>query len=232
MAWTKGWNFRNTSGFVTDTGNNTYIIAEDYPVTRNGVTFGYTQIVASFLAQRDRNAAVDEKFAGLHFSNGTATPETFQIDLPAAADYVIRLSLGDFTYAQTSKAIVKDNTTTLSTITGTTSGANQYLDATGVNRTSPSDWISNNASITKTFASTTFVLHLGLSPADNCFVTHLDLDQVTAVSNIGGLRSFQSLWFGPDALAAVAAQAGVTYPQLERGRRGVSRGVGIGAYSG
>ncbi len=197
MSWTKGWNFRLTSGFVTDTGNNTYDIGSDgtdYPQTRNGVTFGFNSSTLSGIETRDRNSGIDEKFAGLCISVSPSFPPYFQVDLPATGSYVIRLSLGDRNYSSASYganfyAEVRDNTSVLATIDASTSAGDHYLDATGVERTSTSDWITNNASITQTFATTTFIIKTADGSTKSGAMTHLDLDQViTAVAPGPGLH--------------------------------------------
>ena len=180
MAWTKGWDLRSTSAYVTDVAPNTYLISEAYPVTRNGVTFGYTDVDG--LSVRNRNSAVDPRFAGLHFANAATGPLPIQIDLPATGDYTIRLSLGDYSYATNVHVVLKDNTTAFATIASDTTAANRYRDATDVERTSPSDWITNNASITRTFASTTFNVVVGDGTASSGEVTHILIDQVSAPS--------------------------------------------------
>ena len=59
--------------------------------------------------------------------------------------------------------MLKDDTTTFATITGTTNatgsaGGGQYIDASGVLRTTDALWIANNATIQRTFTTNKFVL--------------------------------------------------------------------------
>jgi len=118
MAWDKGFNFRGTSGYVTDGANETYVLLGDaYPVTRNGVTFGWLSAPSS----GDRDSTIDRRLAGINYTaNDGASQRDFQIDLPAAGDYIISLALGDHGFTQTYQYWrLLDNTTVLATIADT-----------------------------------------------------------------------------------------------------------------
>jgi hypothetical protein len=182
MSWgaqlvaTYGFNFRQSSGFVTDGANDTYVTAGDnYPVTRNGITFGWSVALGQ---DRDRNSGVDARLAGVSYpdSGGTAT---FRVDLPATGTYLVTLALGDEAFANGSGAAVtvKDNATDVITLTGLTPGAAEFYDATGVKRTSVADWVSNNAASSETFASTTLlvVLNPGSAVATTTPIAHLSI---------------------------------------------------------
>src|SRR5262245_50094126 len=139
MAWTKGFNFRSTSGFVTDAADDTYVLTngsnqgEQYPTTRNSVTFGYTSLVT--LGDRDRNAGNNAKLAGIHFPDTEANETIFRVDLPATGNYRVRLAMGDPDNASTGqKVLIRDNGSTLATITGD-AAANSFRDATGTELT-------------------------------------------------------------------------------------------------
>ena len=158
MAWDKGFNFRATSGFVTDGSNETYVLEEMYPTTRNGVTFGWN----AGLQTRDRNSSLDRRLAGSHFTNNTGTQRVFRVDLPSAQDYVISLALGDAQYAQAYLYWqLLDNTNSLAIIDDTDGTAGSHFDdATGVDRTAAA-WPADNLTITKTFATTTLNCKIG-----------------------------------------------------------------------
>lgn len=185
MSWDKGFNFRSTSGFVTDGTNETYVIGDDYPVTRNGVTFGWT--AKGLFDKRDRDSGVDRRLAGLNFNTNDGTQSTFQIDLPAIGDYTIRLALGDQSNPQGYQYWkLLDNTTVLATIDDTngTAGA-AFDDATGVQRIT-ADWPTLNVAITQTFATTTLKVVIG-SPgaqADSTTIAHLFVSQVVALNQM------------------------------------------------
>lgn len=89
---TYGFNFRATSGYVTDPANTTYSIGDTYPQTRNGITFGWTGSPAA-PTTRNRSTTVNAKVAGINFA-AAASPLTFRIDLPAAGSYDIGCALG------------------------------------------------------------------------------------------------------------------------------------------
>lgn len=174
-AWATdyGWDFRQTSGFVTDSAPQTYVLSSDvYPVTRNGITFGWSG-GANDTDSRDRNNGVDARFAGTIFNN-SANPAILKIDLPSTGDWTIRASLGDHDGAQSNIVVsFREGTTAFATVGPTsTSGASKYLDATGVERSSEADWISNNASITHTFTTTSFNVYLG-NGTNLGFITHV-----------------------------------------------------------
>jgi len=195
MAWDKGFNFRDTSGFVTDGTDETYCLKENYPVTRNSVTFGFTDGLGGDRT-RDRDNTANRRQAGGHFTNSSGSQDrvlVFRVDLPAAGDYIIRVSVGDRTNTRINqKAEVFDNTTSKGVIVNDASCASDhYVDATNVERTSDTDWGTNNASTTITFASTTFVLKIGTTAAasDNTFLTHIFLSQVAAAATIKQLAA-------------------------------------------
>lgn len=180
MSWDKGFNFRGTSGFVTDTGNNTYVLNDAYPTTRNGVTFGWLTAVTPL----DRNAAGGERLAGINYG----VSNTFQIDLPSAGDYRLTLALGDFGTGQICKMIFKDSSTTLATIgPANTGGGQQWFDATAVNRGPASDWVSNNVPIDKTFATSTLNCVNG-DGSNNSTVAHIFVSQLSVAGGTPDLN--------------------------------------------
>ncbi len=189
MAWDKGFNFRDTSAFVTDGTNQTYVantgggVADLYPTTRNGVTFGWNTFLSG--STRDRIDTNDPRLAGVQWGSGTPVID-FRVDLTATGDYSIDLALGDPAGgANSTNSIVYDNTTSLATIT-TASGSGQFVDASGVNRTSAALWVSGHATITKTFASTIFRVtsEVNLAP-----VTHVFLSQLSQAGNIAWITA-------------------------------------------
>src|SRR3990167_6684343 len=99
MAWDKGFDFRNTSAYVTDPADHTYVLhTETYPTTRNGVTFGWS---AGTIDSRDRDSGIDARLAGINFGAATGT---FRVDLPATGDYDVRIASGDASFAQSGQA--------------------------------------------------------------------------------------------------------------------------------
>jgi hypothetical protein len=105
----------------------------------------------------------------MHFVTGS-TAKDYRIDLPATGQYSIRLALGDATSNQTGlKCELLDNTTVFATPVnnGNLLPAGDYIDATGVIRTSEADWTANNAAVLRTFTSTIFIIRVGGFGASN-----------------------------------------------------------------
>lgn len=162
MAYPQGIDFRATSGYVTDPATCDYEIGTtaNYPRTTpvQGNVVGWEVVGASFLT-RDRNTGTP-KLAGLAGSfNSNAETSTYRMDLPSTGSYDIRLALGDHDNQVANQFWeIFDNVTSLGVICNNadTGAADHWIDATGVVRTSSADWVTNNAALTKTFASTIF----------------------------------------------------------------------------
>jgi hypothetical protein len=172
------FNFRATTGFVTDGANSTYVIIsplDTYPQTRNGITFGYTATVG--LDSRDRASGNIPELAGIHFvANGGTGPSTFRVDLPNTGGWDVRLGCGDASGVQTIKLEVRDNATAFITISDvTTSGANTFLDATGVERTN-ANWSANNVAVNRNFVSTILNLLIQEPTTNASCVAHLSVE--------------------------------------------------------
>ncbi len=175
----KGINFRATAGYVTDPATDTYSLGEAYPTTRGGVTFGWATNKTA--QSRDRSAGL-VRLGGIVFHTNGASTTTFRVDLPSAGTYRIRLAAGDTAAAQAQRILIKDNTTTLATLAASTP-ANQWMDATGVVRTSYSDWTSNNASVDLTFSTTTLILECGDAGGSGSNATSLSHFQFESVGD-------------------------------------------------
>jgi len=178
-----GFNFRGTSGYVTDGLNETYVLglADTYPTLRGGVTFGWVTLGAGGVA--DRNNALDRRLAGVNFGSGAPTSD-FRVDLPASGAYVIHLGLGDAGGGSGGNhftVVVKDDTTPVLTLTSILLVSNQTFDATGTSYPFAT-WAANEVGVTKTFAST--ICHLTIHEDASSFweVQHLRLVQVGTAS--------------------------------------------------
>jgi len=193
MAWTnvKGFNFRFTSGFVTDGTNQTYDLGAVYPrsVTIDSDTFNVGWAVDNTANSRDR-AVQDPRLSGIGFIGNSSGEIKWRIDLPAAGTYTIRLALGDQSATRNIFCRIFDNASVIATIAnGVSTGAgNAFVDATGTVRTTPTDWTTNNASITLSFTSTTCFIGIG-DPlnfgADISAIAHFDIVQA-----VGGSTSY------------------------------------------
>ena len=173
MAWDKGFNFRQTSGYVTDGANSTYVLSADtYPTTRNGVTFGWD---VSPTGDRDRDSALDARLAGIAFGSGVGT---FRVDLPSGGTFNISMAVGDATAIQEgNEVIVKDGTSPVITIGPHDTGSAEFYDALDVAYTA-ANWPANNDPSSEAFSSS--ILRLTLEPATtNSAIAHLFVSQVT-----------------------------------------------------
>ena len=172
MSWDKGFNFRATSGFVTDGATETYVLGADtYPTTRNGVTFGWDSAVSDV----NRDAANDRRIAAIHFGSSA---RTFRVDLPEAADFLIHLGLGDTAQAADHSSIeFKDTTSSLFTVTNDRNvGTYRWTDATGT-QYAFTVWPGSETAVQKTFATTT--LNAVLTTPDGFWThSHIALSQV------------------------------------------------------
>lgn len=192
-AFDEGFNFRSTLAFVTDPTDTQFVDGiHTYPTTANGVTFGWE---SGFTAanERNRSAAVDARLAGVHFSANTGTtPAVFRVDLVQTGDHNVYIALGDAnSAAQVQTCVLKDNTTTFATVaTNAATLLHHFIDATGVDRTSEADWVTNNVFVLRTFASMILRVNIGGgSGLSNSSIAHL---RVVFVGAGGG--SFKPYW--------------------------------------
>lgn len=182
--WDKGFNFRATSGYVTDGANQTYVLGDAYPTTRNSVTFGWTASLSDPL--RDRDNMVDPRLAGINQIPNN-TPKDFRIDLPAAGGYTVYIALGDAVIDQPTAQYLEifDDTTSKLVINDTdgTLGGN-FDDANGTNRTSAA-WPTDNVGIGLSFATTTMYVTVGKgSGSGNSTIAHIRVVQNTTGSAV------------------------------------------------
>jgi hypothetical protein len=176
-----GINFRASSGYVTDGTGETYSLSEAYPTTRSGKTFGFDVDINA--NSRDRSNGIDRRLAGGAQKNNSAGLFKFYFDLPeGAGTYDVRLALGDNDNAQTHRCVIRDGDggAALATINAGT-GTAEWLDATGVLRTSAANWASNNAAAQLAFTGTQMVLDLGnhAGGTNATFIAHVSLEFVS-----------------------------------------------------
>ncbi len=155
-----GINFRQTSGYVTDGTGETYCLGDVYPTTRATYTFGWS----GAQSQANRSTTVGPNLAGINYG-----ANTFRIDLPQAGTYKLRIAIGDLFFAQgPQQVLVKDNSTTLVTLTGFSNGDN-FIDASNVSRL-VADWPTQNVGVNFVFSSTiaNFTMNGGGLPVIAC----------------------------------------------------------------
>ena len=157
MAWDKGFNFRDSSGYVTDDATETYVLADAYPTTRNGVTFGWT---SGTVATADRDNGNDRRLAGINYEGG-AGQAVFRIDLPNTGTFNISIAAGDAGFEQSGDQQVQilDNSTLKATVADHCP-ANSFLDALDTVYTA-ANWPANNDPLEVEFASTICNIRIG-----------------------------------------------------------------------
>lgn len=161
MAWDKGFNFRQTAGWVTDGADETYVLGSDtYPVTRGGRTFGLTLGGVDNIDRGD--GTQDRRVGGVHYTGDNTA--TFRVDLPNTGPFNVRLAVGDYGFGQTNNHIkIFDNVTEVINVGPVTTIADQYYDASGVARTTIATWAASNVAVNVNFASTTLFLKYPVS---------------------------------------------------------------------
>jgi hypothetical protein len=200
----KGFNFRSTSGYVTDAADCTYVLAADtYPTSRGGVTFGWTAAPTGHI---DRSNAVDARCAGIAYTFGAVTA-TLRIDLPAPGSYTIRAAFGDQGSAQAAMRLtIKDTSTPKIAIGPVAQAAGEFYDITGTLHTSSANWVANNSSSTQTFDTT--IMNVDIGPADSASSTlaHLFISQ-----NEGDWGTIATLGAAANSHSDLTVLSGFTY---------------------
>ena len=180
MSYPQGIDFRGTLGFVTDPANcsmeNSAGIS--YPrVTAQGNTVGWEDAVNNSV---DRSAYAGDaaKVSGIAFGNngGGHTTARYRFDLPSTGNYKFRVGAGDAGGINDVKVELFDTTTSLAVLVGThtTSGADRFYDATDIQRTSHTDWSTNQAlSASMSFATTICRLKMGPEGPNSWVISHL-----------------------------------------------------------
>lgn len=176
MSFPQGINFRATGGFVTDASGDAYEIGTtaNYPRTSpQGNTVGWEDAITG---TRDR-AAQDAKLSGVHFLTSSAgVTARFRLDLPAAGSYDFRLAVGDQAGQAFGKVELFDNTTSLGILVNKagapTATGNNFFDAAGAEH-SYASWLTSNAAVSKTFASTICRFKLGAGVGVNETIAHI-----------------------------------------------------------
>lgn len=199
MALPQGINFRDTLAYVTDGANedmenNSGGQSENYPwTTAQGNNVGWETVDSNY-EQRDRNSGNDRRLAGLGRNINTVggLNVDYRIDLPAPGNYKVGLASGDASYAHDTLVDLYDTNSSLGSLaTGSTSGANQFKDATNTEY-SAANWVTNQTLVTKTFSTTILRVRL-LDTADENPIAHFYVESaVAAPSETPMLRLIQS----------------------------------------
>jgi hypothetical protein len=165
---TGGINFRATSGgpsgFDGDGVGETYCLAEAYPTTRGGFTFGWESGgVVSGGNGRDR-ADVDRRLAGMNFATDDSI---WRWDIDTGA-HNITAAFGDAGGAQADQDFeLRDTTTVFASLADGATSAEEFYDANAALHASAAAWVSNNTPVARTMASTILRARIGYDQAAN-----------------------------------------------------------------
>jgi len=195
MAYDFGYNFRATSGYVTDDAGYTYNIGETYPTskTAGGVT---TNVGWDVTPQtRDRDNTVGPRLAGLNSLNtGGPSTYTFRVDLPASGTWNVYIACADASFSNEAFFDVLDSngSTVLYAQADITIASGSVLDAAGTLHTSYALWAANQAPRSLTFSGTAFFIQLkqaGLG-AGASILSSLRFTQATVATNTSDADQF------------------------------------------
>ena len=186
-----GINFRDTSDYVTDGAGETYCLGhteDEYPVTRGGLTFGWTTSGGLF-AEGNRNSGVDARFAGINefvHSQGPATAD-FRVDL--TGNITLRIAAGDYQYANTPNTSIRDEVGEKIDLGIITTGTTDWHDGEGTVRTSIADWISNNVAFSSYDFSGYVVVRMTADTGESgsAVIAHLFLSEDAADPTVPAL---------------------------------------------
>lgn len=163
-----GYNFRATAGFVTDGPDDIDVLGGSDVYPQSGVVdFGWD--AATGLNTRDRDAAIDPRLAGINFINNTETFQRLFVANTGNGVFNVTLAIGDEdsgpTNSQAQICDVDTSNVVQSVLATPANGVNipitQWFDATGVLRTSVSDWVNNNAPLQVTVTSGRLGIRIG-----------------------------------------------------------------------
>ena len=158
-SWRIGLNFRSTSGYVTDGADEVYVLATDTTPTErksangNSVTFQWDSAPTA----ANRSNTVDVRLAGHHRTNNPDV-RTLTVTLPYTGPYKVRIAAGDALVNYWVAVYLKDNGTTLITLSG--SIGNNFFDADGT-ALSTANWPGSNTLVDVNFASTVCQVVIG-----------------------------------------------------------------------
>jgi hypothetical protein len=164
-SWTtsKGFNFRNTSGYVTDNGNQVGVITTTtYPTVGSIggqiVTYGWESVSTDMGRDRIATAPYVPRLSGLaQIGNGDALTEAvFRVDLPSTGLYAITIGAGDYSFGNRAYFQIRDTSSALFSVGDTAVAQQYYADACGTVHTSAANWVANNVPRTANFSTTIF----------------------------------------------------------------------------
>lgn len=189
-----GINFRQTLAYTTDGAGQYWVGGSaipgfphytNSPTTQNGYTWGWEDTGGLFCDNLSAGTGDPRTAGAASFNNNDGrSPCTFRVDIPATGTYDIRIAAGranasgGVLYLQCFDDVTSFIDLTNGTHTGNT--GDNYFDATGVLRTSTTNWVSGNVAVSRTFASTILRLKLGdpaHSASDASYLAHISISQ-------------------------------------------------------
>lgn len=182
-AFTVGFDFRATSGFVTDPSNCFPELGSAYPSTYGTTTAGWTTLPGGAGNPADRNASNDARLAGIDYASPSDT-HAFRVHLPATGSFTIIVAMGDATGGATNQYMtLADGVggTVFDTLTNVVTGNNTFADSAG-NVIAEASFFASQVSITHTFTNQDLVMTEG--NASNAGFSSISFLQVT--QNGGG----------------------------------------------
>jgi uncharacterized repeat protein (TIGR03803 family) len=160
-VWQQGFDFRGSSGFVTDPPGDTYVILTTvYPTTGDLTTYGWSY-TATF-STLDRDNQIDPRLAGINYTTN-GQPANFYVDLPSPGTYNLTLAMGDAGYPECfalCQITFYDGNNLLTTVSGGPINEGYFYDMQG-NSWSAAQWPANNLSQQVTLAGTQLTVQVG-----------------------------------------------------------------------
>jgi hypothetical protein len=229
MTWSQGIDFRATAGFVTDPAQyapetGTTVNYPRTPSAGNSTAVGWVSITGG-ISSRDRSSSIDPRLAGAQLASGAGNTATYQIDLPAAGTYGIRLAAGDASFSQNvGSCDILDNGTVVASPWSAFGNlaAGSFIDASGTALTA-ANWPGSNTEITVAFSSTKAQFRFTRGSNSSWYVTEIFIEQLggggTNVALVAGAMSAGSASFFPTlslglTAGTIAAGAGTIGKQV------------------
>ncbi len=200
-SWPLGiqFNFRGTlagpAPGVTDPANSVYVDAADafphtytigpYTVIAGWSTVGGVSLPSTSPCVGGAPSSTDRVFytgaqaplSGIHY---TSASRCFTVQVAAGTTYTFGVAMGDAGFSNIQGAKIYDGGSAGSSLAWTiatrvTTGAAQWVDATGVTRTSPGDWVANGATKQVTIGTTYFNVAIATEGGETSTIATLTL---------------------------------------------------------
>lgn len=162
MPFDIGFDFRNTSGYVTDPSYGVPVLAETYPhlyTAANGFSINAGIVAGPSTLSSNRDNTFDPRIAGINFVDPLSSEWVFRIDLasgsaPGAGTYTLDLAIGDPLAPRQYSIEVRDTSTVRLSVAGTADNTHHYLDATSALIAEGPTWLGTQVS-NVSFSTTT-----------------------------------------------------------------------------